>query len=347
MTRPTGGGLSGLALTILSAALGGSALGLAGVPAGWLSGAMLGVAALSATGKGALLPDPLRRLAILTTGVGMGSGLTPGTIHTLSRYPLSLALMAVALVVMTSASFLVLARSPGFDRRTAFYSGIPGALSFVIVVATEAGADMPRLAVIQIFRIFVLMAIVPLLARAGFAPPVFVFAIDPLAVTLALIAVAAAVGWALERRGVATGPLYAAICVSALAHGLGWAPGRLAPNTQIAAQILIGAWVGTRFIGFDWSLLRHMLIPAFTSFLAAFAAAAIFALGASYMVGVPFAEALIAFAPGGLEAMTMMAFALGLDPLFVGAHHLARFFVISLALPLTRRWIDAVPQNSP
>ena len=54
---------------------------------------------------------------------------------------------------------------------------------------------------------------------------------------------------------------------------------------------------------------------------------------------VPFAEALAAFAPGGLEAMTLMAFALGLDPLFVGAHHLARFFMISLALPFFARHI--------
>jgi len=35
----------------------------------------------------------------------------------------------------------------------------------------------------------------------------------------------------------------------------------------------------------------------------------------------------------------MMAFALGLDPLFVGAHHLARFFLISLALPFVARRI--------
>jgi uncharacterized membrane protein AbrB (regulator of aidB expression) len=32
--------------------------------------------------------------------------------------------------------------------------------------------------------------------------------------------------------------------------------------------------------------------------------------------------------------MTMIAFALGLDPLFVGAHPLARFFLISLTIPL-------------
>jgi uncharacterized protein len=34
-----------------------------------------------------------------------------------------------------------------------------------------------------------------------------------------------------------------------------------------------------------------------------------------------------------------MAFALGLDPLFVGAHHLARFFLISAALPFLARRI--------
>jgi uncharacterized membrane protein AbrB (regulator of aidB expression) len=36
-----------------------------------------------------------------------------------------------------------------------------------------------------------------------------------------------------------------------------------------------------------------------------------------------------------------MAFALGLDPLLVGSHHLAPFFIISLALPLVARWLAA------
>ena len=94
----------------------------------------------------------------------------------------------------------------------------------------------------------------------------------------------------------------------------------------------------TRFIGFDWGLLHRTLIAAATSFLAAFAAAS-FAWLAAWLVNVSFAEALIAFAPGGLEAMTLIAFAL--DPLFVGSHHLARFFIISLAAPLVARWLAA------
>ena len=320
---------------VLAAALaGGGALAFAGVPAGWLSGAMIGVAALAAIGRAAPLAAPLQKLAIVLAGVGMGSGLTPSTLGTLARYPVTLALMMAAIVAMTAASYFVLVRARGFSRQTAFYSAVPGALSYVFIVAQPSGADMARLAVIQIFRIFVLMALVPVVAsRAGLVGAPVRFLVDPLATTVVLVAAAALAGAALERLGVASGSLYAAIVVSALVHGFGWAPGRFAPPIQIGAQTLIGAWIGTRFIGFDWVLLHRTLIAAATSFLAAFAAATAFAYLATLAVGAPFPEALVAFAPGGLEAMTMMAFALGLDPLFVGAHHLARFVAISVALP--------------
>jgi uncharacterized membrane protein AbrB (regulator of aidB expression) len=53
---------------------------------------------------------------------------------------------------------------------------------------------------------------------------------------------------------------------------------------------------------------------------------------------IPTAEALIAFAPGGLEAMAILAFALHLDPVFIGAHHLARFLGIGLGLPMLIRF---------
>jgi membrane AbrB-like protein len=338
------GSALGLALGqtgVLAAAFaGGGALAFAGVPAGWLSGSMIAVAGLAAIGRAAPLAAGLRELAILLAGVGMGSGLTPATLGALQRYPASLALMMGAIVAMTAASYHVLVRSRGFSPRTAFYSAIPGALSYVFIVAQPTGADMARLAVIQVFRIFVLMALAPIVARAGFGGAAAVYPYDPLAATAALTLAAGLAGLALERLGVASGSLYAAIVVSAFAHGLGWAPGRLAPPVQIGAQTLIGAWIGTRFIGFDWELLHRTLIAAATSFVAAFAAAAGFAYLATLAVGAPFPEALVAFAPGGLEAMTMMAFALGLDPLFVGAHHLARFVAISALLPFAADWLE-------
>ena len=326
-----------LAATAFAALAGGGLVGGLGAPAGWLSGAMMGVAGLAALRAAAPLPKPVQRLAILLAGVGMGSGLTPATLHTLARYPLSLALLAAAVVAMTATSYFMLTRSGHFDRPTAFYAAVPGALSYVFVVASRTEADLARVAVIQVFRIFVLMALVPLIARLGVGAAAAHFAADPLVTTAALLALSGAAGLALERFGVANASLYAGIVVSGLAHGAGLAPGRLAPHLQMFAQMLVGAWVGARFIGFDWRLLRRLMGSAATSFVAAFAVAAAFSGLVVALTGVSFADALAAFAPGGLEAMTMMAFALGLDPLFVGAHHIARFLFISLALPWVAR----------
>ena len=72
-----------------------------------------------------------------------------------------------------------------------------------------------------------------------------------------------------------------------------------------------------------------------------------FAEAASLLLGVSQAAALMAFAPGGLEAMAILAFTLAIDPVYVAAHHLVRFMAIGLTVPLIFRarpsWFGVPP----
>ena len=63
------------------------------------------------------------------------------------------------------------------------------------------------------------------------------------------------------------------------------------------------------------------------------------AFAATAATGIPYSHTLLAFSPGGLEAMVILAFALNLDPAYVGTHQIARFMVLSLAMPLVYRWL--------
>ena len=101
-------------------------------------------------------------------------------------------------------------------------------------------ADLPRVAIVQIFRIFVLMALLPMAARIGASAQTAAYAVDPVVTTLGLVLLGAIIGQRVERVGLANGSLYASIFISLLAHGTGFAPGRLAPDMQIVAQTLIG-----------------------------------------------------------------------------------------------------------
>jgi uncharacterized membrane protein AbrB (regulator of aidB expression) len=55
------------------------------------------------------------------------------------------------------------------------------------------------------------------------------------------------------------------------------------------------------------------------------------------MLTVPLAEVMIAYAPGAVDAMLLLALALNLDPVYVGAHHLARIFFVLLTMPIVVR----------
>ena len=48
---------------------------------------------------------------------------------------------------------------------------------------------------------------------------------------------------------------------------------------------------------------------------------------------VPFADIMVAFAPGAMDAMLALALTLHIDPIFVGAHHLSRFVFVTIATP--------------
>ena len=57
-------------------------------------------------------------------------------------------------------------------------------------------------------------------------------------------------------------------------------------------------------------------------------------------------DVVVSFSPGALDAMMMLALALQLDPIFVGAHHVARFLLISAALPLFVRMFAQRPPSA-
>ena len=55
----------------------------------------------------------------------------------------------------------------------------------------------------------------------------------------------------------------------------------------------------------------------------------------------------MSFSPGALDAMMILALALHLDPIFVGAHHVARFVLISVSLPIFVKLFGNAPPAPP
>jgi membrane AbrB-like protein len=341
---------AGQLLTIGVGALGAFLFRWFDIPGGALSGGMAAVALMTIPGLATAIGAPLRTVAMVLSGLSFGSAVTPETLRSVAAYPLSLAIMTLSAFVMTAISSTLLTKLNGWNRATAFLASTPGGFSTALIFAATTDANVPRIVVVQMFRVVFLMAILPLIvSQAGVHIASQIDHLDdPWTILAIMVPPGMALGFALDRLRIAGGMLLGVMIVSAAFHALSIAPGR-PPNVIILiSQILIGSWIGSRFVGFNWRTLGGMIGPAMVSVGCSLIISAIFAVMTAELLNVPFSAALVAFAPGAFEAMTMLAFALGLDPLYTVAHHLWRFLVMTFVIPFAVRiWLkDSIVQAS-
>ena len=330
--------------TIVAALLGIVIFAILQLPAPALSGAMVGVACLLALGRQASLHPWLRDLGMLLGGVTMGSMVTPEMLQGFQRYPVSLLLLTCSMAATMVVTQVFYRRIAGWDKATAFFASAPGALSAVLAVAADTKADLLKVTMAQSFRLFMLVAVLPsLVAQAGDVGSLAVISVaTPLSLTLTLLAGA---GFAilLQRVGMAAPWIFGGMMMSAILHGSAMVTGNPPSWLMQLGFGLVGIYIGTRFS----RITRKLLLDAFTLSLGAFLLGLIVAMGfaslASFLAGVPFGQALVAFAPGGLEAMVILSIALGLDPLYVSLHHLTRFLAIGVLMQISVHWLQPDP----
>jgi uncharacterized protein len=127
--------------------------------------------------------------------------------------------------------------------------------------------------------------------------------------------------------------MFGAMIASGVLHGMGLIEGGLPPWVRNVALVGIGALMGSRFARMKTKTLLGHLNAAVGSFAIAIAISGIFVLAIVLTTNVHFSDILVAFAPGAMDAMLALALTLHIDPVFVGAHHLARFVFVTIATP--------------
>ena len=316
-------------LTAGIAAAGGALFAALGWPAAWLMGATFATAAAALAGLRVGLPPGLRDVAFLLLGISIGSSVTPESIATMRAWPGSIALLVVSVAATLVAAAAYLERVHGWDRTTARFAAMPGAFSSVVVIAATSSADLPRVVLAQGLRVFTLVVLMPpFLAFASADPAVPAAAVAPetnsLAEVVLTLAVSGGLAAAMRWLGVPAGTLLGAMMASAILHATGGVHGRFPQPLVVAGFIATGAVIGARFRGTSLDTVRRTVPGAVASVLLALAISAAIAGLGSRLLGLPFGQLWLAYAPGGVEAMAAMALALSLDPAFVGAHHVLR-----------------------
>jgi membrane AbrB-like protein len=153
--------LKRLVETLAIGAVGGMALGLTGVPAGYLSGSILAVMIAALSGRSVGLPVPFVQAIFIFLGTSLGGVVTPEMLKGMATYPLSIAILIVAVFCVSISAAVYLRVVHRWDKINAYLASLPGAMSQVLALGIELGAYMRAIAIVQSARVVIVAIGVP------------------------------------------------------------------------------------------------------------------------------------------------------------------------------------------
>src|SRR5690348_15959047 len=331
--------------TLAIALAGGVTCVLRGLPAGLVSGSVVAVATAALLGRPMRVPLMLARICYVVVGTLLGTVVTPETLRGVITWPASVALLMLASLAMIAATMTYLRMVHRWDPLSALMGASPGSMAQVIALSSELGGDLRAVAIVQTVRVLLLVVGLPNgLALFGLVVPAVPLPRGPagfsvLGEMLLLLGVAVTSALIFLRLRFPGGLLFGALAGSAVLHGAGLIHAALPWWVGGASVITLGALVGSRFANTSARMLVSHLGAAFGSFAVSMVVATVFVAIVARLFAFPIANIVIAFAPGAQDTMMVLALALHLDPVYVGAHHLARFLVVTLAVAVAARRI--------
>ena len=299
---------------------------------------------------GALFGAPLQGTPLLSTisrtvlGVAIGASITWGLlVDALSLAPTLLMVPIYVLVIAVCGAFYF-HKLMRYDKVTAYYAAMPGALQDMVVFGTEAGGNARSLSLIHATRLVLMITIAPLIL-------IHVYGVNldnplgsasselPIYHNLVIVLVGIA-GWQLAKRlglfgASVVGPLLLAIPLSLA----GLLTDRPSQEAIMVSQFFIGIGIGVNYKGITGLEVRRDIL-ATTGFVLLLLVLAFICIAASSLVSnLDPVQRFLSFWPTGQAEIAILSLAVGANVGVVVIHHLVRIVFIILGAPLAARYL--------
>lgn len=325
-------------MTVGLAWIGGWLFAQAGLPLPWMLGAMTIVTIATVLQLPVFAPAKLRSPMTATIGVMLGAGFHPGLLQSLPGWLPSIAGLLVFSIGSGLACAVFLHRYAGLDRTTSFFGGMPGGLVEMVEVGRQHGGDERTIALIHSSRILFIVFSLPFLvqllengsplgASTAIGVPIKESHWLDFAILLGVGYLGSVVG---QRIKLPAPHLVGPMLLSGGLHLAGVI--EFIPPQELVqiAQLVLGAVLGCRFVGMSATSILQILMIGFLMTLVLLSSVILCAFGVMMITDLPFSSLALAYSPGGLAEMSIVAIAIQADAAFVVAHHLIRVLLVML-----------------
>jgi len=319
-----------------------------GIPAPYLMGSLFGVwiggGLVTSLQPHLGVARWFHKPVVLGLGVLIGATFNQSVLAQAEKWSLTLMTMVLTTFVVTVIGYQFLRRFRGYEPRLAILCSVPGGQAEAIAMARDMVDRDYVVALFHLVRVVVVFVSTPLLLRviegqeavdqSNVALLTMPSILDLPTADITMFVLLGVVGMMIAARLRIPMPhLIGPVGLSTLFHLMGWAELPRVTEFVILAQLAIGGAVGARLAKVPFGELLGYLKDACASsavILGAYLMATVMIAKAS---GISFLAAWLAFVPGGLYEVTLLALVFGFDVAFVAFHHTVRVMLIFLTLP--------------
>ena len=150
-------------ITLFIGAIGGILGKILHIPSGAMTLSMVATASYNIYSNNAFMPLRLRQLIQVLAGALIGAKMTFTDIVSLKEIIIPVAVVIMGFCLMNLLLGILIYKITDFSVETSLFATAPGGMSDISIIASELGADTPKVATMQFFRLVTVVAIYPLI----------------------------------------------------------------------------------------------------------------------------------------------------------------------------------------
>lgn len=332
-----------ISLSLTIGGIGGGIFYYFHLPLPWMLGAMIATFAVVMGGAKLKAPAMLRPIVISVIGVMLGSGFDSGILADARSWAVSLAFLGLYLAVASAIVVPYYTHIGKFDRTTAFFAAMPGGVNDMMLIGEAMGADARKIILAHAARILVTIAVIAFWFRVVLGLKVAGFAIEPVSLGMMDVAILTACavagvylgGWLRLPAAQLVGPMI----LSAIVHIAGVTHSAPPAVLVIIAQVVLGTVLGCRFVGAPKPMVVRSLVLSLGATLLTLTVTLVFAVLFHGLFGQTAEQVILAYAPGGLTEMSLVALSMNAEVAYISVHHLARIALVIAFAPIVMKWL--------
>ena len=315
------------------------------IPLAWMIGPMIATSIAALSGLKIAMPKLALSSILIILGLHIGNYIDQSLFNQMLDWIWTTLIMLIYIILSIFIVSKYLQKFSGYQEKASIFSAAPGALGPLIILAEYEKSDLSQVATSHLIRLIIIITVFPLIIvtstdQESLDISKFDYMNQNHLDLLWLFVSSLFLIFVFSKLRVPAALLSGTLVASGILQVTEIASYKLPDPTVNFCLLILGASVGCRFANKTLSEIAnnslHSLVA--TSILVILGLIAAFI--ANFFVENNLLTLILAFCPGGIYEVAVIAIAFDLEPDFVAFHHIIRLLFILFTVPIFLRIIE-------